>query len=432
MDRYEIGGRSVILESELTTTKEGILGRIERLSRFESPSVSDWVIYFSVFIIIQFPAIYNFYHNHGADNPYILFADALLKGHLTLPSTVNPSDLVFFNNHFYLPYPPLPSVLLLPFVALFGAAHVNTVAIATIMACISLYLMYAILFRLQIAKEYIGWTMAGVFFGTGYWFAVITSHHVYAFAQITAFLFALLVLNELLGRKRWWLVGMYIGYAFLSRQLTIFYILFALGFMYYDYNRDKQSVTFRNFLALCSATGIFVLIYMVYNFVRFGNPLDTGYDHIVYIGILKDRVEQYGVFSWRYVLFNLYSVLIKGFNIEFDGNTYLNIRDMDLWGTSLLSASPFLIASVKASWPKILKIFAWLTIVAILIGQLFYHNNGYHQINAMRFALDFLPIIVVLMALGSKFVPGWLFKSLVAYSIVLNLVSFIIHFLYQN
>lgn len=409
-----------------------MLGRIERLSRFESPSLNDWLIYFAAFIVIQFPAIFNFYDNHGAGNPYILFADALLKGQLVLPSTVNPSDLIFFNNHYYLPYPPLPSVLLLPFVALFGAAHVNTVAIATVIACITLYLMYAILLRLEIGKEYLGWIMAAVFFGTGYWFAIVTSHHVYAFAQITAFLFELLLIHELLGRKRWWLIGIYVGCAFLSRQLTIFYLVFVLGLMYYEFTRNSKAVTIKDFLALCSAAGAFVLIYMVYNYVRFANPFDTGYEHIVYVGVLSERVQEYGVFSWRYVLFNLYSVLIKGFNIEFGGRTYLNIHDMDLWGTSLLSASPFLVASVKAAWPKILKISAWLTIVLILFGQLFYHNNGFHQINAMRFTLDFLPLAIVLTALGARYMPGWLFKGMVAYSIILNLISFVIHFLYQN
>ena len=151
----------------------------------------------------------------------------------------------------------------------------------------------------------------------------------------------------------------------------------------------------------------------------------------MYIGVLGERVNEYGVFSVKYFLFNLYSVLIKGFNIEFDGKTYLNIRDMDLWGTSLLAASPFLIASVKAKWPKILKVSAWVTIILILTGQLFYHNNGFHQINTSRFTLDFLPLLIVLTALGAKHIPRWLFKGMIGYAIILNVISFLIHYFYQ-
>ena len=408
-----------------------MLGRIVRLSQFESPSISDWIIYFTAFVIIQVPAIFNFYDNAGPNNPYILFAESLLKGELTLSPTMKIGDLVYYQNHYYLPYPPLPSIILLPFVALLGAPHVNTVIIATIMACISLYLMYQIFLRLEISKDYFNWMMLAAFFGTGYWFAIFTSHHVYAFAHITSFMFQLFIINELLGKKRWWLVGIFIGCAFLSRQLTILYILFAFGFMVYLSRNQKERITYMHFLSLCASAGAFILLYMVYNYLRFGNPLDTGYGHIVYIGVLNERVSQYGVFSAKYFLFNLYSIFIKGFNVEFEGRTYLNIKDMDLWGTSLLSASPFLIASIKAVWPSVLKFSALATVFMILTIQLFYHNNGFHQINTTRFSLDFLPLLLVLTALGARHIPMWLFKGMIGYAIVLNIVSFVIHFLYQ-
>lgn len=408
-----------------------MLHRLERLSRFESPSVNDWIIYFSAFLIIQMPAIVNFYHNAGPNNPYILFSQSLLHGDLMLWPTIIHGDLVYFDNNFYLPYPPLPSIILLPFVVLFGAAHVNTVAVATIMACISIYLMYNIFRRLEIDKAYFNWLMLAVFFGTGYWFAIFTSHHVYAFAHVTSFLFQLLVINELLGKRRWWLVGIYIGCTFMTRQLTIAYIFLALGYMWYLYRSGKDNIKFRDLLALGASVGSFVAIYLIYNYVRFGNAFDTGYGNIMYIGLLKERVDEYGVFSARYFLFNLYSVLIKGFDIEFEGRTQLNIKDIDLWGTSLLAASPFLIASIKAAWPKILKISAWLTIILILTGQLFYHNNGFPQANTMRFALDFVPLLLVLTALGATHIPTWLFRGMIIYAIMLNVISFGVHFLYQ-
>lgn len=408
-----------------------MLRRIEKLSRFDTPSISDWIIYFSAFVIIQAPAIFNFYDNASLNNPYILFAQSLLKGDLVIWPTVIHGDLIYFENNYYLPYPPFPSIILLPFVSLLGASHVNTVFIAIIMACISLYLMYKIFLRLEIVKDYFNWLMLAVFFGTGYWFAIFTSHHVYAFAQITSFLFQLLVIHELLGKRRWWLAGIYIGCAFLSRQFTIFYIFFALGYMLHLHRSQEGNINVRDFFALCLSTGSFVALYLVYNDMRFGNAFDTGYSYIMYIGVLGERVNEYGVFSVKYFLFNLYSVLIKGFNIEFDGKTYLNIRDMDLWGTSLLAASPFLIASVKAKWPKILKVSAWVTIILILTGQLFYHNNGFHQINTSRFTLDFLPLLIVLTALGAKHIPRWLFKGMIGYAIILNVISFLIHYFYQ-
>jgi 4-amino-4-deoxy-L-arabinose transferase-like glycosyltransferase len=408
-----------------------MLQRIRKLYRFDTPSVNDWIIYFTCFVILQIPAIINFYYNNGANNPYTLFAQSLLDGNLTLPPMQSYGDMIHYQGNYYLPYPPLPSLILLPFVALVGVGQVNTVAIATVMACISLYLIFKIFLKLQIANDYINWLILAIIFGTGYWYALFTSHHVYAFAHITSFLFQFLLINEILGKRRWWLVGVYIGCSFLTRQFTLFYIVFALGYMTYLHRSQIEKIKSKNVLLLFLTTGFFVSIYLFYNYIRFGNIFNTGYEHIIFIGVLKERVSQYGIFNIKYFLFNLYSFLIKGFNIEFEGKMYLQIKDMDLWGTSLLSASPFLIASLKASWPKILKFSAWLSILLVLIGQLSYHNNGFHQINTSRFTLDFLPLLFVLTALGANSIPKWLFKGMIIYAVTLNLISFIIHSIYQ-
>jgi hypothetical protein len=308
---------------------------------------------------------------------------------------------------------------------------VNTVAIATGMSCICLYLIYNILSKLKVDKEYFPWLIAAVFFGTGFWYALFTSHHVYAFAHITSFMFQLLVINEILGKRRWWLVGVFIGCTFLTRQFTVLYVLFAAGYMYYLYKKEKATITFKTVASFAASISFFVGLYLLYNYLRYGNALDSGYKHIIFIGVLKERVQQYGIFNIRYVLFNFYCTLIKGFNIQFDGKGYMNIKDMDLWGTSLLCASPFLVASFKAKWPKILKVSAWLTILIMLTGHLFYHNNGYEQVNTSRFTLDFLPLLIVLMALGIPRIPMWLTKGMITYAIALNVISFIIHLLYQ-
>lgn len=401
--------------------------RIKKFLLFESPTYVDWVIYFTAFIILQVPAIINFYYRVGDHNVYVQFADALLHGNFHLPPTNDNGDLSYFNGHLYLPYPPLPGLILIPFVAVFGAAHVNTVAIATVMSCICLYLTYNILSKLKIDKELVPWVIVATFFGTGFWFALFTSHHVYAFAHITSFLFQLLAINEILGKRRWWLVGLFIGCTFFTRQFTIFYVFFAAGYIFYLHKNGITRITLKSIVAFVAPIGFFIVLYLLYNYIRFGNVFDSGYKHVIFIGILKERVQQYGIFNIKYFFYNLYCTLIKGFNIQFQGNTYLSIKDMDLWGTSLLSASPFLIASFKANWPRIVKLAAWATILFILIGQLFYHNNGFEQVNTSRFTLDFLPLLLILTALGASKIPMWLWKGMISYAVILNLISFAIH-----
>jgi 4-amino-4-deoxy-L-arabinose transferase-like glycosyltransferase len=409
-----------------------MLQYIKRLSRIEQPRPLDWLVYFAGFTILHIPAILNFNNNDGSSNAYLLFAESLSKGTLSLPDTAaSYMDMISYHGQHYLPYPPLPSLILLPFVALFGASHVNTVAVALIMSCLNFYLLYKIFLRIKLEQNYFGWLAAAFFFGTGYWYALFTTHHVYAFAHITSCLFQLLLLAEILGKRRWWLVGIYIGCSFLSRQFTIFYIVFALGYMLHLHQQKIQKIKPAHVISLFGSVGFFIGLYLLYNYLRFANALEPGYNYINYIGVLKERVDEYGVFSIKYLPFNAYSFFIKGFNIEFMGSGLIHIKDMDLWGTSLIAGSPFVVMSLKAKWPKLLLISAWATTILILAGFLFYHNNGFHQVNCMRFALDFLPLLFILIALGAKQIPAWLLKGMICYAIFLNLLSFLIHFIYQ-
>lgn len=409
-----------------------MLPYLRRLARFEDPTRLDWIVYFVLFTLLHIPAVINFYHNNGENNAYLQFAQSLLHGQLYLPAGLPEyQDMIMYHDKPFLPYPPLPSLLLLPLVAVFGVHHVNTVFVVVVLSCLNLYLLHRLFKKLGVEPRWFPWLVAGFFFGTGYWYALFTSHHVYAFAHITSCCFQLLLLNELFGKKRWWLVGGYIGLSFLARQFTFFYIVFALGCLWQERKEVLKGVGFAQLVQLGVGCGLFVGVYFAYNALRFGNPFDPGYAYILYNGVLKERVQQYGVFSARYFLFNCYSFFLKGFNINFRGPGMIRIQDMDRWGTSLLSASPFLVASVRAKWPGGLKIAAWLTIFLILFGQLFYHNNGFEQVNTMRFSLDFLPLLFVLTALGLKDIPSWLVKGMIGYAVLLNLISFLIHFLYQ-
>ncbi len=85
-----------------------------RLTSFHTPTRLDWLVYFGLFFILHIPGIINFYHNSGTNNGYLLFAQSLLQGSLHLPAMSSYGDMISFQDQHYLPYPPLPSLLLLP------------------------------------------------------------------------------------------------------------------------------------------------------------------------------------------------------------------------------------------------------------------------------------------------------------------------------
>lgn len=419
-----------------------IISGLIRTISFKQLRPIHWILIFSVFIIIHIPAILN---DNGHSNVYILLAKSLCQGDLSLSTkdmtfvegtkVLNTGDLIFYQGKYYLPYPPAPALLIIPFLSI-GGGLINSVLIAVLLSCLNIFLLNSIFKKLEISNKYVPWLIYGFIFGTGYWFVLLSSHHVYGFAEIVSVTTVLLLLNELFGKKRAVLMGLFLGLAFLSRQFTIFLAVFVIGYLIYKYMLEpsfhSNRIFWKKTLLFAGSLGIFILGYFLYNYARFGNPLNTGYKNILFIGVLKERVEQYGVFSRHYVLYNLYNYLFKGFNIEFTGKGLLQIKDVDLYGTALFIASPFLVASFKTDWNKFLRLFAWITIGIIFTGLLFYHNNGKDQVNASRFTLDFLPLMLILTGLGAKNIPDWLFKGMVIYAIALNIIALTIHLFYHT
>ncbi len=404
-----------------------MIAYINRLLRFENPGKKEWIIYFVCFLILHVPALYNYYQK-DFENAYLLFAQSLSQGKLTMPSISYYGDLIHFKGNYYLPYPPMPAFILLPFVLIFGAANCNIVLIALAMSCINLMQLYKIFIRANVDPRILSWCLLAFFFATPYWYAFFTTHSVYAFAHISSLVFQLLCLHEFFGKRRMWLIGVLIGCSMLCRQFTVFYLLLPVAAIVFS---DEKNISekLKSFGSLFFSFSVIVSVYLFINFQRFGNPLDTGYAYIIYQGELKDRVDLYGVFSHKYVLFNFYSFFLKGFNIIFDGQGLLSIKDMDLWGTSILSASPFVIFGLRRGLSPLYFRSFLLAIILIITGTLFYNNNGFHQVNAMRFALDFFPLIMVLAATGVRANEYWIFRSMVVYGVFLNVVAFVIHYL---
>lgn len=413
-----------------------------RIISFKSLRPIHWVLIFTGFLIIHIPAIIYAPKNVNA---YEILAKSLYKGKLTLSESdipyidgtqiKNTGDLIFYHNKYYLPYPPAPVLVLMPFV-IFGDGFPNSILIAVLLTCLNIFLTYKIFQKLKIKDIYIPWLIYGFFFGTGYWYVLLSAHHVYGFAEVVSVTGILLLLNDLFGEKRAILMGIFLGMAFLSRQFTVFLAIFVIGYLvnYYFIQpiHPDRRLLWRKSLLFLGSLGLSIILYCLYNYVRFGNPMDTGYEHIAFLGALKERVDQHGVFNFHYVLYNLYSYLFKGFNIKFTGNEFLHIKDVDLYGSAVLIASPFLVASFKTGWNRFLKRSAWIAIGIIFTGLLFYHNNGKDQINTSRFALDFLPLMLVLASQGIQNIPPWLFKGMIIYSILLNVIAYGIHFLYHT
>ena len=387
-----------------------------------------WFFVF-IFLIFHIPAVLN---NQDNVNAYLLFTQAIINGQLNLPPIEGYHflDLIHFEDKYYLPYPPFPSIFLLPSAVVFGVENTNPVLICVLLTCFNFFIFRSLLRRMQIDSIYHLWMILAFFLGTGYWYVLITSHHVYGFAHISCITMILLGMHELFGKKRGWIIGLCLGTAFLSRQMSVFTgFLFLYLLIEDELKKDKKN--FLNISGFLLTAFACLGLYFWYNYARFGDFMETGYKYIAYIGPMKERVDAFGVFNIKYFFFNLYTMFIKGHNIIFEGNTLLEIKGIDLFGTSILNASPFVLFAFRTNLKKGFLISAVVSILAILTGLLLYHNNGYHQVNTNRFALDFMPILFLLIINSLKNIPFWLVRSTILYAVGLNIFSFVIHMLYQ-
>ncbi|NJM25294.1 MAG: hypothetical protein HC859_07205 [Bacteroidia bacterium] len=386
-----------------------------------------WLVIFSAYFILHVPVILK---DNGSDNLAVHQANAFLKQRLDIEAY--HWDVSTYKDRHYVGFPPFPAIVVLPVAAVTGG-KVNSVLIAVVLGCISLYFLYRLLTNLQVPPAGRKWLTYGFFFGTGFCYCVFSSHHINGFAHVVCCAILFIFLWELTDKRRAWLLGILLGAAFLSRQMTV---LYGILIIFYAFEYDKKPwPILRHLMVTGLAFSAFAVFYLVFNYLRFDDFFSTGYEYINYKAIVdgspmfRDRVLNHGLFSADYFWFNFYHMFVKGHNLVFEGDSLLTVKHIDFFGTSLLAASPFFVFALKAAGNRKLIFGYACTIVLILFITLFYHNNGWKQVNTQRFALDFIPALVVLLAWGYKSVPGWLFRGCVLYAIGLNLFSFIVHFI---
>lgn len=364
------------------------------------------------------------YRTDTGQRHFLLQANALLHGHLDIDPT-GLTDIAYVDGRAYVPFPPGPALVLLPFVALLGVDHVNTTLIALLLALVTLWSFLQVLAHLNVGGSNRAWLATAFFLGTGYWSTLTQGGHVWFFAHIVAVAFMVLALEEALGHARGWLAGLYVGMAFLSRQLAITVapavalLLWVRGDQEYR-ERARKLVPFALVLAVAIAG------YLLFNAIRFGNPLDTGYGHIQLSGFLEARVARYGLFSLAYVPFNFVHMFLQGWHLDYGGPLDLTPLGVSPFGVSLLAASPFLLLALWATNSRRIRATVWASVIVALMVMLLYYNNGWVQTTSQRFALDFLPVLFLLVVDGAQRVDARIFKGTVAYAVALNFITLIL------
>jgi hypothetical protein len=329
-------------------------------------------------------------------------ADAFLEGetHLTDPSSVR--DLTSYQDKWYVAFPPLPSLLMLPQVAMEDVESVNTVQFTIFFGALNVALAYAILESLRrnglTHLDHSGnlWLTVLLAFGSVHWYMSLVGH-VWYLSQIVTLTFAALAVFLILETRSLVLASVSLAIGMFARPTIV--LLWPLLYALYleinsltikDWRRSIKSVLFS-----AIPIGIAVSGLLWYNLIRFDSLFDFGYQTMNVGDYLKPALAEYGQFHPHFIMSNLKTMF---FSLP-RWNPDCGLPAPDGNGMSILITTPALIFLYKSHGKSLWARSAWLSLLLLTLPLLLYFNNGSFQFG-FRFLMDLIIPILMLLAFG--------------------------------
>jgi hypothetical protein len=404
-------------------------GRSGRLSALRAPLVAY------VVSLVAFGAVMgDRLKTHSRDNHYVYMADGMLHGRLFLEGKPpHRNDWAEYDGKWFVSFPPLPAVLMIPGVAAQGLEfndRLFTLFFAAAGPALLLALLQLLAARGRLARRpWETWLLAALYgFGTVYFFCAVQGSvwftaHMIASVALLAFLIASVDARHPI------LAGLFLGLAFACRPPT----LLALPFFVFEALRvradDGAPGGLRWLASALRAMGLkgvakTSLMFglplgavlgglLAFNAARFGDPFKFGHEYLQVIQTA--RIARWGLFNYHYLAHNLGIVLTSlPWLTPEPPHVKVSMHGLALWVTTP--------AFLWILWPaQATRAVKWVAATAVLVAlpSLLYQNSGWIQFG-YRFSCDFAPLLVLLLALGGRRF-GKAFVAAVVLSVGVNL-----------
>ena len=279
---------------------------------------------------------------------------------------------------FYVPYPPLPAILAMPFVYFLGQKFPQQYLAHLIGAGLVL-LVVKLSYLIKKDPKLALWSGLLVSAGSIVWF-LSSSGSSWYLGQICAAFFLTAALVESLAKKRALLIGLFLGAAYLARL----HILLSLPFFW---------LTGKNKRWLLAGILPFLIFNAGYNYLRFGAIWDKGY--LLIPGILGEPWFSKGLMHPSYIK-NSFKTAFLSLPIFQKDFPYIKPS----WGgLSIFITTPAFIFSLTAKWKETINKLAWLSVLLIFTFVAMHGSTGFAQFG-YRFAVDFYPFLIFLTIKG--------------------------------
>jgi hypothetical protein len=362
--------------------------------------------------VVAVSAVLYWLANRGFDagrGDFFYLAEAFLEGRTWLDVQLGPWDVIPFGDRFYVPFAPLPAVVLMPVVAVLGAVGADQVesGINALLAAGGVGMCWWLLGRVGVERltDRLWLTVLFGFSTQILW--VTTRGGVWHTGHLVATILTLACLIELWGRQRAWLIGLLGGFAFLTRAPLAFampFYAFMLepGARAYTADvvggyvaRAGRAIPWRAWVLLSLGFLPSLLAFFAYNQVRFGSIQESGYA----LATLPDWLaaqRALGLFSVVHVPMNLEYFLV---HVPVPIAQPPFFRPSGL-GLSVLLTSPGLLFALRADWTRPRTWWLAGATIAVLIPTLLYYGGGWLQYG-YRYFLDSVPFVLAMCGLAA-------------------------------
>jgi hypothetical protein len=347
---------------------------------------------------------------------FFYLADAFLHGRTWLDVRLGPNDVIIRDGHYYVPFAPFPAIALMPLVALTGPLTADQIesGINAVLAAVSVGMCWWLLARIGVERLADRLWLAVLFGFSTQILWITTRGGVWHTGHLIATILTFACLIELEGRRRAWLIGLAAGAAFLTRAPVAFAVPFYALMLY-----RPGPFPWRQWTWLALGVLPSIAFFFLYNALRFGTPLESGYA----LATLPDWLERQralGLFSIAHIPMNLDYFLVHVPRPIPDPPFFRP----DGLGMSVFLTSPGLLFALRADWREPRSWWLAGATIAVLVPTLLYYGGGWLQYG-YRYFLDSVPFVMALC--GSAAVirggVGWGWRLLIAFGVLVGAVG---------
>lgn len=372
-------------------------------------------------------------HNSSPHSAYFdHLAQAFLQGRLYLADPPLTGDLTLHNDRWYVPFPPLGAILMLPWVALFGVEGTNTVLFSIIWGSISVAILSRILdglarrgwIKLDVAGRC--WLLLLFVLGCVHW-QVAMAGSVWFLSHTCTVMFIALAVWAAIATRSPWVSGIALAIAMWGRPHVVFTWPLLLGIAAQHLRDSAGSIDRRRLIAWAWQSAVPLAIGVAglagYNHARFDSPFDFGYQTQNVSGVARENLAT-GQFHPYHIPRNLHVMLMgpprwyEPETLPVPENWHLPIPDAR--GMSIFLTTPALFYLVRARHRREPFVrTAWLATGLLLIPLLLYYTTGWRTFG-YRFSLDFMVPVLVLLAAAAGRRVTWPMRGLILLGVLIN------------